>query len=155
MTTVPPDRLAALRHRLHEMRAELVAQLAQADTIEPSWLAMLAHTEIVLSAIDPSANSALASNAMSPAQRHRGGDHQHASRADRNAAIREYASLLGADLSLEETAAAIISKADRYRPMPGDDACSGERQALHRIAASGLRVPKTTRQVRRIIAGEV
>lgn len=50
--TVAPDALAALRHRLHEMRAKLVAQLAAADVLDGGLLALLGNVGIALLALD-------------------------------------------------------------------------------------------------------
>jgi hypothetical protein len=50
--TVAPDALAGLRHRLHEMRVDLVAQLAEADALDAGLLRLLADVEIVLGGLD-------------------------------------------------------------------------------------------------------
>jgi hypothetical protein len=83
--------------------------------------------------------------------RRRGGDPRPDLRHERDSAIRDLACAIGADLSLEQQADAVISRATRYRPMPGDAEGTGERRALHRIHASGLPVPKQ-RQARRILS---
>jgi hypothetical protein len=80
----------------------------------------------------------------------RGGDRRGGNRTARNLAIREYAELLGSDLSLEGKAKTIIAKHARYSPMPGDASRGGERQVLARIAATELPVPGP-RQLRRIL----
>jgi hypothetical protein len=46
------DALATLRARLLALRDDLRQRLAEAETIEPAWLATLAHAEIVLTALD-------------------------------------------------------------------------------------------------------
>ena len=47
----PPAR-PSLRARLAALRDELRQRLADADIIEPAWLAMLADCEIVIPALD-------------------------------------------------------------------------------------------------------
>jgi hypothetical protein len=83
--------------------------------------------------------------------RPRGGDHRSDKRARRDEALRDFATLLGADLSLEDRAAQIIGKVTRYRPTARDKQGSSERRLLHRIAETGLPVPGE-RQMRRILA---
>jgi hypothetical protein len=86
-----------------------------------------------------------------PQQRRRGGDALRDQRKRRNEALCDLGRLVGAELSLEQQAARIVAKAVRYRPAP-DDRCGGaERQALLRLATSGLPLPGR-RQVRRILA---
>jgi hypothetical protein len=80
----------------------------------------------------------------------RGGDRRRGNRTARNLAIREYAELLGGELSLETKAREIIARAARYRPVSGDESRGGERQVLARIAATELPVPGP-RQLRRIL----
>jgi hypothetical protein len=84
-------------------------------------------------------------------RRRRGGDPMEEKRVRRDAALRDLARLISADLSLEQRAAEIIVRARRYRPAPSDDqASSAERRVLHRIAETGLPVPGR-RQLRRIL----
>jgi hypothetical protein len=71
-------------------------------------------------------------------------------RVRRDAALRDLAQLIGADLSLEQRAAEIIVRARRYRPAPSDEQGGAERRALHRIMETGLAVPGR-RQLRRIL----
>src|SRR5580704_12537890 len=52
--------------------------------------------------------------------RPRGGDHRSDKRARRDEALRDFATLLGADLSLEDRAAQFIGKVTRYRPTARD-----------------------------------
>jgi hypothetical protein len=47
-----PDAVAALRDRLLALRDDLRGRLAAAETIEPAWLAMLAHAETVIAGLD-------------------------------------------------------------------------------------------------------
>jgi len=81
----------------------------------------------------------------------RGGDAASVRRANRDNAIRDLARAISADLSLERQAEAVIRRACRYHPLPGDPNGPAERQALHRIASSGLPVPGK-RQARRILS---
>ena len=47
-----PDALATLRDRLHALRDDLRQRLAAADHLDAGLLAMLAHAEIALAALD-------------------------------------------------------------------------------------------------------
>jgi hypothetical protein len=87
-------------------------------------------------------------------RRRRGGDPSADLRAQRDGALRDFAALVGADLNLEQRAAAVISRADRYRPAPGDECGAPERRALQRLASIGLPLPGK-RQLRRILGSEV
>lgn len=82
-----------------------------------------------------------------------GGDQSAAVRADRNDALREFAALLGNDLSLSRRAEEVVSRVSRYRPLPDDANRVGERGLLHRMWRTGLLHRMTVRQVRRILAG--
>jgi hypothetical protein len=50
--SIAPASVAALRDRLLALRADLHRRLAESDTIEPAWLAILADTETALAALD-------------------------------------------------------------------------------------------------------
>ena len=80
----------------------------------------------------------------------RGGDRRARLRAERDAGLRELASLLGANLSLTRRAEEIVARMTRYQLHPNDQDC-GTRQTLHRLAKTGLAIPGS-RQVRRILA---
>lgn len=43
---------SSLRDRLLALRIDLIRQLADAEQIEPAWLAMLADAEAVIAALD-------------------------------------------------------------------------------------------------------
>lgn len=72
-------------------------------------------------------------------------------RVARDNAIRDLARAIGSDLSLEQQALAIVRRTSRYRAAPYDESGDGERQALRRIADTGLLVPGQ-RQVKRILS---
>ena len=143
--TVAPDALTALRCRLHEIRDELVERMA-ADGVEPAFLYLIAGVQAALGAIDTANNSAPGFGASGRAECNTAG------RAQRNSGMRDIAQLLGAELSLERKAQLVIAKSHRYQPSPSDLNGSPERQALHRIASSGVPVPSSKKQVKRIIA---
>lgn len=90
-------------------------------------------------------------DASSKTPRRRGGDPRPDKRARRDEALRDLARLIGADLSLQQQAVAVIRKAARYQATAADAHGTGERQALHRIAGAGLPIPQE-RHVRRILA---
>jgi hypothetical protein len=70
----------------------------------------------------------------------------------RDEALRAFAGLLDPDLSLEQRAAVMTARLQRYRP--AQDERNPERLAMRRIVNSGADIPGT-RQIRRIIsAGE-
>jgi hypothetical protein len=63
--SIAPDAVVALRDRLRCLRADLRRRLAESETIEPAWLAILADTETVLAAIT-GALAAIATEACQP-----------------------------------------------------------------------------------------
>ena len=122
--------------------------------MEVSYLITLAGVTAALDALAAEASDAQTAVDAHAGARRRGGDPKAAERAERDAALRNLAQLLTADLSLEARAARVISKVSRYRPAPGDETGAAERKALRRIADTGLPTPGT-RQLRRILEGPV
>ncbi len=78
----------------------------------------------------------------------RGGDRQAGKRAQRDAALRALAGLMGDDTSVEQQARVIADRLARYRPMPVDT--SPERLLMHEVLDSGLGVPGAER-IRKIL----
>lgn len=138
---VEPDAIAELRERLHILRCDAARQLAEADHLDAGLLTLLGNVGAALVALE-----------LDHRKHKRGGDHKAAARAQRNSGMRDVAQLLGVELSLERQAQLVITKTLRYQPSPSDANGSPERQALHRIASSGVPVPGSKKQVKRIIA---
>lgn len=86
------------------------------------------------------------------APRRRGGEPRWRAeaRAKRDDALRDLAQLIGADLSLEQRATELSRRIGRYRAVPTDADGSAMRQVLHRIAKTGVPVPRL-RQLKRIL----
>jgi hypothetical protein len=120
--------------------AELIARTRGGDPAAASALADLVETRLV----------ELEARAQG-SQRHRGGEPawRARQRIERDSALRDLAQLLGADLSLDQQAALLISKITRYCPMPEESIA--ERRAVQRVVEAGLRTPGR-RQLRRILA---
>jgi hypothetical protein len=143
---------AALRERLTEMRAELIAALAR-DGIDPGYLSLMAGIAATIDALDRMEAAPVDAGLRQTPSPPRGGDPKAACRSTRNEGVRALGDLLSADLSLEQRAHEIAGKVRRYRPGADDEHGGAERQALHQIRSAGLPVPGT-RQLRRILAGE-
>ena len=99
---------------------------------------------------DPEAVEALAdlveARLLRAAPRSRGGDQRAAERAQRDAALRQLAALLGADMPRERLARDLAGRLKRFRPMPAETA--PERVLMREIITSGLPVPGPDRLAR-------
>jgi hypothetical protein len=104
---------------------------------------------------DPEAVEVLArlveARLLRAAPRPRGGDQRAAERAQRDAALRRLAVLIGADMPMERFARDLAARLKRFRPMPVETA--PERLLMREIVASGLQVPGPDR-LARILRGD-
>ena len=132
-----PDAIAELRERLHILRRDAARQLAEADHLDAGLLILLGNVGAALVALE-----------LDHQKHKRGGDRRAQERGWRDNGMCDLAQLLGADLSLERKAQLIITKSCHYRPSPSDADGSPERQALYRIATSGMALPNSTKQIK-------
>ena len=104
---------------------------------------------------DPEAVEALAdlveARLLRAASRPRGGDQRAAERAQRDAALRQLAMLMGADIPTEPLARHLAGRLKRFRPMPAETA--PDRVLMQQIITSGLPVPGPDR-LARILRGD-
>ena len=84
--------------------------------------------------------------AAEPRRRRRGGDPREAHRRKRDAALCALAPLVAPGQPLEQQARAVIDRARRYRPAPGE--VGAERQLLRQINEAGLPIPTADRVAR-------
>jgi hypothetical protein len=127
-----------LRLRLIEMRADILARLAESESIELAWLNAIAGINAALAALDAEA---------APVKR-RGGDPHAEQRRQRDEAIRALASLTGFGKPIEQQAQAIAQRLDRYQPMSTETI--PERRLVQKIKNTGL--PVGQRRIRKILA---
>ena len=104
---------AALRARLLDLRRDTLHQLAAADTPDAGLMRLVADAHTALAALD-----AVAEDAAATAPQPRGGDPRATERAQRDAALRRLAALMGADVPTERVARDLAGRLARDRPMP-------------------------------------
>ena len=83
----------------------------------------------------------------------RGGDPFAKQRRDLHEGLRAMASLLGQGKPVAETAREVIDRCNRYQPLPVET--DPLRRAMQKVHNTGLPVPKSQRQLTRIISSVV